>query len=378
MRYQAALRPDIPSYLVASASQGNPLSRPIDLAGERAHRSPQDVPREARLLRKTLAPVFVAAAIAAAMPAAAQQAGPVIQTPVDPASVEGVVGTTILHFVRGRSLEQAGGPALNPFGIDADSLLFMAGAFFITTEYQGEPVHEGELSILPQFATPLGAYEPSRDTPATIPFALVKRGTCHAGFVAGHPVPDTLYAVDMAGQICHAAIVEEMIYAAYAANLANRRPEPEQPPESGPASAPGFDPAFPSDIDLDLAVWAAYNAAYDLASNDPEDRFIRDGNFARLRNAMIENLVQEGLPGVSVGTAPAETIDAAFGCAEPGTTVLRVAFTGDGLGITIVAASAHRQSSYRYDPDLSADLDIRAARACNAEGLGRVHTVNVR
>jgi hypothetical protein len=56
---------------------------------------------------------------------------------------------------------------------------------------------------------------------------------------------------------------------------------------------------------------------------------------------------------------------------------LRVAFTEDFVGITLVAASARSVSSYHYDPGVSFDLDIDYAHECQTEGLGRPRTNNV-
>ena len=318
------------------------------------------------------------ALVAVAVPIAAQD-GPI--RPAAPGSVEARAGEAILNDVGGRTLDQAGGDRFNPFGIDGEALLLAVGAFFVTTDHEdGVPVHEGELSIFPQFDTPLAHFERTAATPGIIPFALLQKGVCHGGFVAGYPVPDTIYAVDMNGQICHAAIVEEIVYADYEARtLGAAVAQPETEPEGAPrAVPPRFDPASPLDIELDLAVWAAYKAAHRLAIADSEFLFMRDGNFDALRDAILAELEKEGLGGIEVPTSPAPGVAAAFGCAPAGRTELRVALTADNAGITLVAASSRSVSSYRYNPDESADLDIDRARECQTEGLGHQRTRPVR
>ena len=138
-----------------------------------------------------------------------------------------------------------------------------------------------------------------------------------------------------------------------------------------------FDPAFPADLDLDVAVWAAYNAAYTLAIADGDYLFIRNGDFGIVRKAILAELEKEGLAGIDIVTSPIAEAAAAFGCADPGTTAMRVAFTAGGLGITIVAASSQRMSAYEYDPDASADLRITYARDCQTSGFGRMRSANV-
>jgi hypothetical protein len=316
-------------------------------------------------MRRLRLALFVAAAITG--PAAAQDAPAIV--PAEPGSWQATVGNVILHYVGGRSLADVGGPGFNPFQIDGEGLLFSLGSFFVTSEFQGQSVHEGEVSILPQFTTPLEAFEPSEATPAIISFALVKSGVCIAGYVAGHPIPNATYAVDLGNQICHAAIVEEIVYAQYAAaNPVAPKPEPQ-------TTVTTFDAANPLDLDLDVAVWAAYNAAYNLAVSDADYLFIRNGDFGLVRDAILKELQSENLPGIEVVEAPTAT--EAFGCAPPGKTLIRVAFVANDEGIILAAASSRRVSTYVYDPTFSSDLDIGYARDCQTEGFGRVHAVNV-
>ena len=308
-------------------------------------------------------------------------------TEASPGSWQEIAGRTILHFVGGRSLDEASGPSFNPYEIDVESLLYSLGSFFLNTDYTGSSIREGEVSLIAHFSTPLGAFAPSAKTPGIIPFALVKNGLCYGGYVAGFPAPDTIYSVAMADDICHAAIVEEIVYAQYVAENPSTQTDGGTVTEPGPefdfgaeptTTVTGFDPGNPLDIDLDVIVWAAYNAAYNLAIADPDYLFIRDGNYTVLREAVVAELQKEGLPGVTVAAGPSESPDAAFGCAPAGTTELRVAFSSGDLGITLVAASARSVSSYRYDPDVSYDLDIDYAQECKREGLARARPGTVR
>jgi hypothetical protein len=328
------------------------------------------------MLRRTFALIAAIASAVSLTPALAQDTPPAI-APAEAGTWQALAGEAILYYVGGRTLADTGGDPFNPYEIDGEGLLYTLGSFFVTTTYEGGAVHEGEVSIYPQFNTPLAAFEPSTATPGIIPFALMKGGVCFGGYVSGYPVPETTYAVDMTDQICHAAIVEEIVYAQYlATNPVETEPQPDPEPEDEPVAPTGtFDPANPLDIDLDVAVWAAYNAAYALAIADPDYFFIRDGNFDTIRDAITAQLVNENLPGIAVIHAATEA--EAYGCAPAGTTQIRIAFTAGDAGITLVAASSRSVSTYVYNPDVSADLDIDYARGCTTEGFGRARSLNV-
>jgi hypothetical protein len=330
---------------------------------------------------------LLAATALALAPVAALAQGPGAGiTIAQPGSVENLAGQGILYFVGGRTKDDAMRTSndFNPYQIDGDDLLFSLGAFFVTTTYDGEPVDEGELSIFPQFVTPLEAHIPTAATPAIIPFALMQQGICHAGYVAGFPVPDTIFDVDLSGQICHAAIVEEVVYAAYAAASPETGPvsvpsgEPAVEPQEQPAPATTtFDPAMPTPLDLDVIVWAAYNAAYAVAVSGSDYLFIRDGDFATVRAAILAELAKEGYAGVVIAGEPAASVGEAFACGAPGATELKVAFVAGNAGVVLVATSGRLRSSYRYDPSVTYDLDIQTARECQSSGPGRLPAVNV-
>ncbi len=311
---------------------------------------------------------------ALAMPAAAQT---LPGTPAVENSPEWLVGDAVLYFVAGRTRDEAGNDPFNPFGIDPDALLFHVGSFFIVGDFSGEPLKEGELALYPQFIMPRGEGTPSAETPAIIPFALVKQGVCHAGYVTGFPVPDTTYALDLGTALCHADTVEQVLRDSYAEAAPTEEPsEPvDQPtvPEvpSAPAIPLAFDPAFPRDVQLQEAVYAAYTAAYGLALADPDYAFWDGRDFAPTHAAVAAALAEAGLNQVTFADAPAADPDAAKACADPGTTVVRIAFTVDQGGITIAAASDTRVYAYDYDYNISSDLRVTEPRVCARSGPGR-------
>lgn len=293
-------------------------------------------------------------------------------TIAEPGSREAAVGDAILYFVAGKSLADVGGPAFNPFAIDGEMLLYTVNAFFVVTEFDGTPLHEGELSIYPQYQMPRALGEPSAEQPPIIPFAQMSGGTCFGGYVAGHPVPDTIYAVDMSGALCHADTVEQMVRDAYDA----AQPEPE---EHGPeidvppvTDVPlGFNTAFPTDGELSNAVYYAYDIAYAAAMADPSYFFWDGSNFGTLRDAIVADLASREMAGVTVLAGPLADPAATRACAAPGATELRIALTPDKLGITLTAASSRRYYSYDYDAAVSPEIRITEARDCATSGPGR-------
>lgn len=324
-----------------------------------------------------LKPLFALASIGMALgmsPAFAQDA---VIHPAEPGSIEDKAGYVILYFVGGRTKEEAMATSndFNPYQIGGEDLLFSVGSFFITTSYEGQALKEGELAVFPQFNTPFSGFEPSAATPGIIPFALMKNGTCHAGFVTGYPVPDTINAIDLTGQVCHAQTVEELLYADYAARNPEPVVEPEEEPSPAEAPAHVFDPLNPTPLDLDTIVWAAYNGAFSVAMADPDYLFVRDGNQAPLLNAIEAELKKEGFEHINIVDAPLPAD--AYGCAAPGGVDLRFAITNDNAGLVLVAASSRLASTYVYDPDVSADLDIDFSHECRTEGLGRPGTLGV-
>ena len=308
--------------------------------------------------------------VALALPAWAQ-VGP--GTAADPDSVEARIGASVLAFVAGRTREEAGNDDFNPFGMDADTLLFDAGAFFIVSEWTGEPLREGELAVYPQYAMPQGQGTPSAATPPTIPFALMQQGFCHAGYVTGYPVPDAIFALDLGAAPCHAESVVQLLADAYLLAQPEQAPVPdlETPPADLPVAVPGFDPAAPRDVDLQSAVYAAYDAAYTLALATPDYQFWNGTDFAPVRDAVLAALSAQGLNRITLISAPVADPATAMACAAPGSTELRIAFTPDTFAITVAAASAERVYAYQYDSAISPDLQIIEPRECATAGPGR-------
>jgi hypothetical protein len=185
------------------------------------------------MLLRSLGLLALAAVVSAPGSALAQPTIPGVSVAV-PGTVEDTIGQVILYFVGGRTKFDAMQTSndFDPYQINPDDLLYTVGAFFMTYRSDGTSLREGELALFPQFTTPLDSFEPSVATPAIIPFALMQQGTCHAGYVAGHPVPDMTYAVDLSGEVCHAATVEEFVYAAYA--TAQPPASPDVPPTDLP------------------------------------------------------------------------------------------------------------------------------------------------
>lgn len=298
--------------------------------------------------------------VALALPAAAQS---LPGEPAAPGTPEALVGEAVLYFVNGRTREEAGGDDVNPFGMDADSLLFHVGAFFVVTGFEGEALKEGELALYPAYVMPRGAGTPSAETPPIIPFALMQQGVCHGGYVAGYPVPDSVYTLDMTGALCHADTVEQIVHDAYQVAA----PEVQPPVEDIPAAGP----IFPTDADLQSAVYAAYEAAYALALNSPDYYFWDGVDFTPTRDAVVQALADQGLTSITVVEQPAADPAAARACAAPGTAELRIAFTPDRLGITVAAASASRVYAYDYDYAISPELRVTEPRDCATSGPGR-------
>lgn len=292
----------------------------------------------------------------------------------EPGSPVDKAGQAILYFVAGRTLEATVGSSFNPFEIDGEMLLYSAGAFFFSPDARaGQELREGEMSILPQYRTPNGAFEPSAELSPIIPFAFKQHGTCYAGYVAGYPVPDTVYEVSLAGSICDAATVEDMVRADYEAVAATTEPQETSSPETTPVEpAPAtFNPALPSDGDLELAVWAAYNGAYAKAMLHPDYLFYNGSDYDAVLDAIRAELAKEGLQDVVLSGVPATSFAATRACGWSGQTELRVAFTPDGMGIAIAAISSRRVYGYEYDPSISWELGIIEARDCATSGPGR-------
>ena len=302
------------------------------------------------------------------------------------------VGQVILEAVNGRTVKQAldaGASRDNPFELEADPLLLAAGAYFISTS-NTEPLAQSEFSIFPDYVTPGGGFEASETTPPIMPFAFNRGGICHGGYVTGYPVPDSIYAVDMHGKVCNAAAVDDMVHAAYNKLAAAGKPDGGTAPNAtGSTTAPGktsgvpgkaepaagkpvdnsvFDGRSASDHDLEMLVYAAYTGAYNEALKHDNYFTGNDLSFSDLRDAIRMTLDKAGYGAADVETQPFDNADGAKTCAADGGVHVRVAFNGDGAGISVVAVSGARMAAYEYYPDRSSDLSIVHARRCLGSG----------
>jgi hypothetical protein len=333
-------------------------------------------------LRRPMISLVLAGLLATASPAVlAQGVPPTSGSPVERA------GDVIIYFADLAGPDGIADDAFNPFDIDGEALMQEAGVFFVTVDFEGEEVHEGEIAIFPQFRTPFQAFSPGPLTPRMIPFAMRKNGACLAGYVAGHPLPDYVMQLDVGNLGCHALTVESVLLASYAATAkgtadaaaalaaaglsspTTSSAEPLPPVELTATAVTDFDAAFPTGLDLEVIAWAAYNAAYARASTNGDVFAAGDAEAEALRAEMLTEIRREGFEGVTVTAAatPAE----ARACAEPGTTVLRVGFSADGQGVFLAAAGASMVAAQEYDPATASEMTVTKARDCATSGLGR-------
>ena len=296
------------------------------------------------------------------------------------------VGQVILAAVDGRTVEAAisdGNDRDNPFGLDAEPLLLAAGVYFLHNDADGAPLEASEFSIYADFSTPGGKFKPSAETPAFLPFAFNRGGTCQGGYVSGFPVADAIYTVDMAGRVCNARTIDDLVgvrYHAISAETATPDAAPAQDAgaasstdavadNSGPAPASAgdneiFDGTAASDHDLEMIVFGAYTGAYNQALKHNNAFESDELSFADLRNAIRNALEKEGYGAANVLAAPVASAAEAKACATDGHIDLRIAFNNDGVGIVLAAVSDTRLSAYEYDPTNGAGLVITHADAC--------------
>lgn len=132
------------------------------------------------------------------------------QSPALPGTPADRIGQILIYFIDGRSYDQAlaqSGDPENPFGVEADTLLYSAALYFLDTSADlGRDTHEGELSLIPRLVIPEPAIPVSAEYPAIMPFAFRQGGACHAGWVGGEHA-DTVYQMDLSGRPCNAASV---------------------------------------------------------------------------------------------------------------------------------------------------------------------------
>ena len=130
-----------------------------------------------------------------------------------------------------------------------------------------------------------------------------------------------------------------------------------------PALAEERAAADPSDYLLERMVRAAYTGASAFARENG-NYFARDGVFAPLREAVAAELDGEGIAGVSVPEAAAESFAAASTCLSAPGRELRLVSNLYGDGLELVAVSSTRMFAYRYDPHDNTTVELVTARDC--------------
>lgn len=126
----------------------------------------------------------------------------------------------------------------------------------------------------------------------------------------------------------------------------------------------GFRASEPTDYDLENIIYAAYRAARESALVNENYFVYGDVTADDLRLMMIRDLVRTGYTGLTIAYDEAADFSTSRQCAEPGTTELRIHYTDDGVGISLVAVSDSRYAAYDYDPDVSAELVITSPTDC--------------
>ena len=303
-------------------------------------------------------------------------AAPAVEKAV-PGSYVHRAGQAILAEVADGQGAYLQGPAAdpeNPFGIDGGAVARQLGLVRLNDDFGWGPVKSGELSLLARFKTPGDLWAPGPQTPGIIAFAFAKGAQCLAGYVAGHPLPDETYVVDLADRPCSARTVEALVEAGYRARTA---PEVEATTIAA-AAREAFDLADPEDFELEMVAFAAYMGARAHAVAQ-ENYFLADAaGFPALREAMIAGLALEGYEAATVIDFQAPNAAALLTCGPRGRVELRARVLADGAGIAVSAVSAQRVVVYHYDPDRSAAVEVVPATDCVASGAEGVDAAGSR
>gem|GEM_PF-4325186 len=178
--------------------------------------------------------------VALALLATASATATAADSAADPKSPIGRAGQVILDAVHGRTYIEAfavTNSPTNPFGVDLGAVAGALGANAVAGGTTGAVAGEGQLSILPQFNTPLARFGVSDVTPAIVPFAALVGGKCLGGYVTGYPAPDRVLTADMTGKECSAAAIDAELAGHYplVAAIAHSSPTTSAEPE-GPAA----------------------------------------------------------------------------------------------------------------------------------------------
>ena len=126
----------------------------------------------------------------------------------------------------------------------------------------------------------------------------------------------------------------------------------------------GFQTTNASDYDLENILYAAYRAARDSALVNDNYFIYGDVDSDDIRLMIIRDLVQTGYTGVRIAYDEAEDFSDAKQCADSDATELRLHYTDDGIGMSLVAVNGARYSSYEYDPSVASDLQITHPEDC--------------
>lgn len=128
----------------------------------------------------------------------------------------------------------------------------------------------------------------------------------------------------------------------------------------------GYSPGSSSDYDLENIIYAAYRAARESALVNDNYFIYGDVTADDIRLMIIRDLVKTGYTGVTIAFDEAEDFSSSRECAAPGRTELRLHYTADGIGMSLVAVNETRYAAYDYDPSISSELVITPPSDCLA------------
>lgn len=283
----------------------------------------------------------------------------------DPSSEALKVGDAIIEQVDGRTMEEAYAKSKDdndPFQFDSDPLQEAAGADRLAEITASSDLKDGELQ-LGGTGTPAGKLPEDDATPAVVPFAFRTNGDCHAGFVLGHPVLDTVRGIDLDGKPCSSTSVAGVLEAFYDTIDAAIGRDPEAAASRGPSRADVY-------YEVQYAVNIGYGAAQKFAVSN-ENFFARNpAEYAKLQQAVskswtsIPAKLTRGVEIVPVAKMPAK--GAVLACTTGTSTQgeLRVWVNRDGDSIRIAAVTPQLAYEYDYDPVRSTKVQEKGPSTC--------------
>lgn len=296
---------------------------------------------------------------------------PGAQEPAPADSLVGRAGAGILAAVGGRDAGAAYAQSRsvdNPFAVDVFGLARALSLAFVAVD-PSTPVGDGQLSLILKFDTLDGRFLDASQTPAVMPFAFMKDGACHGGYVTGHPVPDTVLGLDMAGKPCSAASVQTEVGALYTSVAREWHDPIDTQAAMAAETRSDFDAANVNDFQLELILYAAYGGARSHAMEHANYFLATPADLPDLRGAVGKGLREHGYEAVAVAEAEAPDFNAMLACAPEGQVLVRLRGQADGAGLTLAVASHTRLTLYDYNPQIQADVVITAPRTCQQQGL---------